>query len=65
MKEVKRITPARTTWPVGLRISRKTTHELGTVVDHDGGIKVKWDDGKTSYYRHGKAANIELIEVKE
>jgi hypothetical protein len=55
------ITPARSTWPVGLRVSRKTTHELGTVVDQDGEIKVQWDDGRTSYYKHGAAADVELI----
>jgi hypothetical protein len=54
------ITSNRTSWPVGLRVSRKETQELGTVVEHDGHIKLKWDDGKTSYYRHGQQANVEL-----
>jgi hypothetical protein len=34
------------------RATRKGTDELGTVVEWDGEIKVKWDDGKTSYYRN-------------
>lgn len=53
-------TSKRSTWPVGLRVSRKGSQELGTVVEHDGEIKVKWDDGKTSYYRHGQQANVQL-----
>ena len=53
----------RVLWPLGLRVSRKDTNELGTVVEHDGEIKVKWDDGKTSDYRHGKEANSQLVQV--
>ncbi len=56
----KPITASRATWPVGMRVSRKDTGELGTVVDHDGDIKVKWDDGRTSYFRHGQQANVQL-----
>ena len=51
----------RVLWPIGLRVSRKDTNELGTAVEHDGEIKVKWDDGKTSDYRHGKEANGQLV----
>ena len=29
----------RVLWPVGLRVSRKDTNELGTVVEHDGESK--------------------------
>jgi len=54
----------RKSWPVGLRVSRKDTQELGTVVEQDGKIKVKWDDGKTSYYRCGDEANVQLLEWK-
>ena len=54
------VTSNRTSWPVGLRVARKDTQELGTVVEHNNEIKVKWDDGKTSYYRHGQEANVEL-----
>ena len=53
----------RVLWPVGLRVSRKDTNELGTVVEHDGKIKVKWDDGKTSDYRHGEEASAQLAQV--
>ena len=54
----------RKSWPVGLRVSRKDTQELGTVVEQHGKIKVKWDDGKTSYYRYGDEANVQLLEWK-
>jgi len=59
------VTSSRSTWPVGQRVSRKTTHELGTVIEHDGEIKVKWDGGKTSYYRHGQDADVELAEAEQ
>lgn len=59
------VTPARSTWPVGLRVSRKNSGEHGTVVECDGQIKVKWDSGQTSYFRHGAQANVELEEEKQ
>jgi hypothetical protein len=43
----------------GQRVSRKDTDELGTVVEADGHIKIKWDGGETSYFRRGKAANVQ------
>ena len=52
--------PNRATWRIGQRVARKDTKELGTVTETDDEIKVKWDSGKTSYYRHGAAANVEL-----
>jgi hypothetical protein len=54
----------RVMWPVGLRVSRKDTDELGTVVEHDGHIKVKWDGGETSSYRHGEEAKAQLVQVE-
>jgi hypothetical protein len=33
------------------------------VVANNGSIKVKWDAGRTSYFRHGEAANIKLKVV--
>jgi hypothetical protein len=52
----------RAYWPVGTRVSRKTdTAVLGTVVEQDGIIKVKWDGGRTSYYRHGELANVQTV----
>jgi len=56
-------TTSRAAWRVGQRVSRRDTHELGTVVENDGSIKVKWDAGRTSYFRHGEAANIKLKVV--
>jgi hypothetical protein len=40
------VTADRATWRVGQRVIRKNTEELGTVVEIDGSIKVKWDLGK-------------------
>ena len=53
-------TENRHTWRVGQRVSRKNSNELGTIMETDGAIKVKWDNGQTSYYRHGQEANVEL-----
>ena len=55
----------RTTWEVGQRVARRNGGELGTVTEHDGQIKVIWDGGRTSYFRHGQAANVQLEEVDE
>lgn len=51
---------ARSTWRVGQRVQRKNSAELGIVAEADGQIKVKWDSGSTSYFRHGKEANVQL-----
>ena len=56
-------TAPRSTWRIGQRVSRKDTKELGTVVETDGSIKVRWDAGRTSYFRHGRAANVKLKVV--
>lgn len=40
--------------------SRNNTEELGTVVKINGSIKVKWNGGRTSYFRHGDPGNIQL-----
>jgi hypothetical protein len=56
----------RAYWPVGTRVSRKTDiAEQGTVIEQDGVIKVKWDLGQTSYYRHGELANVQLAGQPE
>ena len=49
-------------WP---RVSRKDGRELGTVIKINGKIKVKWDSGQTSYYRHGDRANIRLGKLPQ
>ena len=49
-----------TAWRVGRRVTRKNSDELGTIVEANGDVKVKWDDGKTSYYRRGVPANVQL-----
>jgi photosystem II stability/assembly factor-like uncharacterized protein len=63
MSQLNPATANRATWPVGQRVSRKDTEELGTVIGNNGSIKVKWDAGRTSYFRHGEAANIKLKVV--
>jgi len=50
----------RANWQIGQRVCRKNTNELGTVMETDGKIKVKWDDGATSYFLHANHANVEL-----
>ena len=34
---------------VGQRVAREDSGEMGTIVEVDGGIKVKWDSRRTSY----------------
>jgi hypothetical protein len=52
-------------WRIGNRVSRQDTDELGTVVAANGNIKVKWDGGRTSYFRRGEQANVRLMETKQ
>jgi hypothetical protein len=52
--------PNRASWHIGPRVSRKDTNELGTVAQTDGMVKVKWDGGRTSYFDHAIAANVQL-----
>jgi len=50
-------------WRVGQRVARKDSDELGTVVEVDSGlVKVKWDRGRTSYYRPRKPGNVKIAE---
>jgi hypothetical protein len=48
----------RSNWLAGLRVTRKDSEELGTVVKVNGNIKVKWDSGQTSYFQHGEPSNV-------
>ena len=52
------------TLQAGQRVSRKTTGELGMVIEADGEVKVKWDRGGTSYFRRNKSADVRLVETK-
>jgi len=51
-----------------LRVGQRVAHEdsptrLGTVIElGQGGIKVKWDSGRTSYYRADRRGNVPLKE---
>jgi hypothetical protein len=47
---------------IGQRVSRKDTGELGTVVEADGEVKVKWDSGRTSYFRRRQEANVRVVK---
>ena len=50
-------------WQIGQRVSRKNSDELGFVVEVDRGVvKVKWNGGRTSYYRPGFPANVKVEE---
>jgi hypothetical protein len=51
-----------------LRVGQRVAHEdsptrLGTVIElAQGGIKVKWDSVRTSYYRADRRGNVPLKE---
>jgi hypothetical protein len=53
-----------TGWRVGQRVTRKNRDELSTVakVNQGGTVKVKWDNGRTSYYRPDAQGNVKLAE---
>ena len=57
-------TESRSAWHVGQRVYRRNSENLGTVTQKDASIKVKWDDGRTSYYRYGQEANVALEEAR-
>jgi hypothetical protein len=47
----------------GRRVARINGNELGVVVEMVRRVvKVKWDRGKTSYYRPDMPANVKLAE---
>lgn len=49
----------REDWRPGQRVSRRNSDELGVVTHVERGVvKVKWDRGRTSYYRPGAPANV-------
>ena len=51
-------------WRVGERVCREDSEKLGTIIQAaspEGKIKVKWDDGSTSYYEREKPSNVRLI----
>jgi hypothetical protein len=54
-------------WHAGQHVSRRDSDELGAVVEVDklGTIKVKWEDGKTSYYHLDRPGNVRpLLQSK-
>ena len=50
----------RRQWQAGRRVSRKDTGELGIIVEANGKIKVRWDGGRTSYFRRNMPGNVRL-----
>jgi hypothetical protein len=52
----------RINWRVGVRVTRDGGEDSGTIVEANGEIKVKWDSGRTSYYRRKVPANIRLAD---
>ena len=49
-------------WRIGQRVCREDSQELGTIVEADHQIKVKWDGGGTSYFERDKPSNVKLAE---
>jgi hypothetical protein len=47
-------------WRVGQRVSRIDTDEHGLILEANDKIKVKWDRGRTSYFRRDKPVNVRL-----
>lgn len=47
-------------WHVGARVARGSPDVDGTIVEATGLIKVKWDNGRTSYYRTGTPSAVRL-----
>jgi hypothetical protein len=50
--------PVSAIWRVGQRVTRVKPEAIGTVVEVDGRLKVKWDTGATSYYNLDQSPNI-------
>lgn len=55
----------RPNWCVGQPVARFDSDEEGIVVEaNEVAIKVKWQSGATSYYRHGKPCNVQLVNIR-
>lgn len=53
-------------WRAGQRVARIQDHgDQGTIVEANGKIKVRWDSGRTSYFRRNKPANVQIAKPKE
>jgi hypothetical protein len=48
-------------WLIGERVSRKDTDEQGGVLETMPRLKVKWDDGATSYFRRDRPGNVRKL----
>lgn len=58
----KRRGPDRSDWQIGQQVVRDDGSETGTVIDANGSIKVLWENGQTSYFRHGRQGNVKKAE---
>jgi hypothetical protein len=57
--------PVSARWRVGLRVTRVNPEAIGTVVEVNGQLKVKWDTGATSYYSLDQSPNICPVESEK
>jgi hypothetical protein len=48
---------------IGQRVSRKDSAELGTVLQANSPIKVKWDGGRTSYFYLSRPSNVRVYKA--
>ena len=50
----------RLQWRTGWRVRRKDSGQLGVVapIDFAGIVRVRWDDGATSFFRGGAESNV-------
>ena len=54
-------------WRVGRRVQREDSDDLGVIVDEklDGRVKVRWDNGCTSYFKRTEPSNVKLKDDDE
>ena len=49
-------------WRMGQRVCREDSQDLGTIVEANSHIKVKWDNGQTSYFDRNEPSNVKLVD---
>jgi hypothetical protein len=55
----------RDRWRVGVRVSRGDGSASGTIIEADGELKIRWDSGRTSYYRRKVPTDIRAIPTPD
>lgn len=53
--------PTSLKWEVGQRVERTKPKAIGTVVEVNGRMKVKWDTGGVSYYSLHQSRYVSLV----